>query len=213
VLVIFGGYKFNWDWTGFNRPSKTLWDWLQLLGVLAVPVVVGFGAVLFTIRQGKVADAEKIDNQHEAALQAYIDKMSDLLLEKKLRDSAEEDEVRKIARVRTLTILLSLDPKRKGSVLQFLHESGLIGKNNRVIYLSGANLSGANLMEARLSVANLEGANLERAYLSRADLSHVNLSNTDLTGAYLTGAKVTDQQLSKAKSLKGATMPDGSKHP
>ena len=32
----------------------------------------------------------------------YLDKMSELLLEKKLRDSAEEDEIRKIARVRTL---------------------------------------------------------------------------------------------------------------
>ncbi len=80
VLVIFGGYKFNWDWTGFNRPSKTLWDWLQLFGVLAIPVVVGFGAVWFTTRQGKVADAENKDNQRENALQAYIDKLSELLL-------------------------------------------------------------------------------------------------------------------------------------
>src|SRR5215469_1896623 len=24
ILAIFGGYEFNWDWTGFNRPSKTL---------------------------------------------------------------------------------------------------------------------------------------------------------------------------------------------
>src|SRR5215471_21737181 len=70
VMVIYGGYEFHWDWTGFNSPSKTLWDWLQLLGVLAVPVVVGFGAIWFTIRQGKVADAENKDNQRETALQA-----------------------------------------------------------------------------------------------------------------------------------------------
>jgi hypothetical protein len=33
------------------------------------------------------------------------------------------------------------------------------------------------------------------------------------TGADLRYAKVTDQQLAEAKSLEGATMPDGSKHP
>jgi hypothetical protein len=34
--------------TGFA--GKTLWDWLQLLAALAIPLVVGFGAVWFTIR-------------------------------------------------------------------------------------------------------------------------------------------------------------------
>jgi uncharacterized protein YjbI with pentapeptide repeats len=38
-----------------------------------------------------------------------------------------------------------------------------------------------------------------------------NLSDADLSRANLKGAKVTDEQL--AKSLKGATMPDGSIHP
>src|SRR6266851_5106140 len=98
IAFIIIGYWF--DWTGFNgnnkvtitrtisgtnagtvtrteeyQSGKGLWDWLQLLGVLAVPVVVGFGAVWFTTRQGKVADAENTDNQRETALQAYIDKM------------------------------------------------------------------------------------------------------------------------------------------
>jgi uncharacterized membrane protein len=100
--------------TGFA--GKTLWDWLQLISALAIPVVVGFGAVWFTTRQGKVADAENKDNQRETALEKYIDKMSELLLEKKLRDSAEEDEVRKIARVRTITILFQLDARRIGYI-------------------------------------------------------------------------------------------------
>ena len=37
--------------TGFA--GKTLWDWLQLLGILAIPVVAGFGAVWFTGEQRK----------------------------------------------------------------------------------------------------------------------------------------------------------------
>ncbi len=33
------------------QPGKTLWDLLQLLGVLAIPVIVGFGAAWFTQTQ------------------------------------------------------------------------------------------------------------------------------------------------------------------
>jgi uncharacterized protein YjbI with pentapeptide repeats len=258
---------------------------LQLLGALAIPVVVGFGAVWFTTRQGKVADAENTGNQRETALQAYIDKMSELLLGKNLRESVEKDEVRNIARVRTLTVLTRLDKVRKWSVLQFLYESdllnksglfnkfGLLDEDRPIIDLNGADLSGAilsyvSLTGVRLSGANLSHADLSRALLSDADLLSVNLSHAhlmradlsgaylsdgrligahlfaatmwgtdlshaylmgadlgkaslidvdlsgvNLTGAILSGATVTTEQLEKAKSLKGATMPDGSKHP
>src|SRR5947209_74598 len=108
TLFIFAGYWFNWTWTGFGaetsepkQHAKTLWDWLQLLAAFAIPVVVALGAAWFTAQQGKVSDAENTDNQREAALQAYIDKISELLLNNKLRESAEDAEVRKIARVRT----------------------------------------------------------------------------------------------------------------
>jgi hypothetical protein len=84
----------------------------------------------------------------ENALQAYIDKMSELLLHEKLRDSAEDDEVRNIARVRTLSVLRGLDGKRKGDVIQFLHESGLIDKDKCIINLINADLSKADLHAA-----------------------------------------------------------------
>jgi uncharacterized protein YjbI with pentapeptide repeats len=203
VLVLVGGYKFNWGWTGFNSPSKTLWDWLQLLGVLAVPVVVGFGAVWFTTQQGKVADAENKDNQRETALQAYIDKMSELLLHEKLRDSAEDDEVRKIARVRTLTILPGLDGNRKGSVIKFLYESGLIDKDKCIITLLGADLSDANLPRANLNHTNLAGTTLTRANLSgakfeNANLMFANLSGADLSSAYLGITNLLSANLTRA---------------
>jgi hypothetical protein len=49
VAFIFAGYWFGFSWTGFS--NKTLWDWLQLLGVLAIPVVVALGAAWFTRTQ------------------------------------------------------------------------------------------------------------------------------------------------------------------
>ena len=193
----------------------------------------------------KRAQAERditLYNQREQALQAYIDSISKLLLEKNLRESQPEDEVGKIARVRTLTVLPRLDGKRKGLVLEFLYESGLIYKGKCIIALSGADLSladmlltnlgkadltGARLVEANLKYANLlnaelggtnlRGANLTEANLTSATLYEADLLGADLTGTILTevdlrGATVTIEQLNKAKSLKYATMPDGTKH-
>jgi len=59
--------------------------------------------------------------------------------------------------------------------------------------------------------------NLTDADLSDAALQYGNLSSADLTGADLTGADLTEakgwtkQQLSAARSLEGATMPNGEK--
>ncbi len=198
IALIIAGYWF--DWTGFNgynqvtiahttsgpsagtvvrtevyQPGKSLWDWLQLLGVLAIPVVVGFGAAWFAAQQGKVSDRENTDNQRETALQAYIDSMSELLCDKELRKSKPEDEVRTVARVRTLTVLPRLDGSRKASVLNFLYESGLIQKDHIVVDLHGAdlreaNLFGASLKEANMSRTNLHGAGLNFVGLNGADL-------------------------------------------
>ena len=286
IAFIVAVWKFGWDWTGFTagaskitisstsngtttatelQPARTLWDWLGLLATLAIPVVVGLGAAWFTAQQGKVSDAENTDNQRETALQAYIDKMSELLLHEKLRDSAEEDEVRNIARVRTLTVLRGLDAIRKASVLQFLYESSLIAKSKHIIDLNGADLRGAELVgaflnetdlsgadfrEADLREADLKGTILYKANLSRADLSGADLNGADLRGCRLIGTNLYQTDLSntdlrgsdlnratpskaifykanlkdvtgitieelekKAKSLKGTTKPDGSKHP
>jgi len=239
-LFIFPAYIFDWDWTGFNpgtsqiditstpagsykatifQSGKTLWDWLGLLGTLAIPVVVGLGAAWFTAAQARASDRENTDNQREAALQAYIDKMSDLLLDKRLRESQSEgeipegekrskpelNEVRRIARVRTLTVLRKLDGNRKATVLQFLHESGLINKDNPIIALSGgdlshANLSNANLRQANLSEvdltnANLSGTQLYDARLTNSVLRELDLSETGLIGADLGGADLTGTKL------------------
>src|SRR5207244_3060680 len=69
--------------TEVYQPGKTLWDWLQLLSVLAVPVVVGFGAVWFTTRQNHDLEVAT-DNQRETHLQAYISSMSELMLHENL---------------------------------------------------------------------------------------------------------------------------------
>lgn len=187
----------------FQR-SKTLWDWLQLLIIPVVLAVAGY-VINLTISKSeheateqraqsereaaaKRAETEqKIaeDNQRETALQAYIDKMSELLLEKHLRESQPEDEVRTLARVRTLTTLHRLGGKRKGSVIQFLHESKLIDQDNSVISLEGANLREINLLSFDLTGANLYKADLFRADLTGCILTKANLIEADLREAKL----------------------------
>ncbi len=76
------------------------------------------------------------------------------------------------------------------------------------VYQRGADLLGADLSKAILDLAELIEADSGFAYLSEANLSEANLSEANLSEA-----KVTVEQLDTAKSLQGATMPDGSKHP
>jgi Pentapeptide repeats (8 copies) len=204
IVVVIIGYIFHWDWTGLVpytspphplgsdfQPGKTLWDWLQLL---IIPVVLAVGGYLFNYTASKNEQKNTqlhnqterdiaADNQREEALQSYIDKMSELLLEKQLRESKPDDEVRKIGRVRTLTVLPRLDSIRKRSTLLFLHESGLIAKEDK------------NIID------------LSNADVSNTDLSRANLSNTDLSEA-----KVTTQQLDTTRSVARAILPDGTKH-
>jgi Pentapeptide repeats (8 copies) len=91
-------------------------------------------------------------------------------------------------------------------------------------YLSEAYLSNAFLFDAYLSRADLKRADLSPALLRGADLSHAKLSNANLRGAILSDAYlgyaylgyargVTNEGLEQqAKSLEGATMPNGQKY-
>lgn len=218
IMSFIGGYWFKWEWTGFR--VKTEWDWLNLLGVLAIPVVVALGAAWYTAQQGKVSDRENKDNQREAALQTYIDKMSALLLNNDLRESQPGTEVRNIAQILTLTVLRRLDEERKGIVLQLLQDAGLIRKDKLVITLKNANLSGVKLRGGNLRGSNLAGANLVEAKLNAVDFSEANLSGAELTkaelsvsnfhranlaGTHLAGADLAEANFSEAK-LTGAFL-------
>ena len=130
----------------------------------------------------------------DTALQSYLDGMTKLIMDNNLANSKERDEVRTLANARTSTVLESLDPQHKRSVLNFLYSSNLIDAKTPVIKLSSADLEGVDLRHDNLRNANLSGASL----------SYANLSDT---------RRVTNKKLEKqAKSLEGATMPDGTKH-
>jgi len=66
--------------TGFE--TKALWDWMELL---IIPLVLAIGAFFLNQSERETERETAKDRQQEAALQAYIDNMSELLLKEKLR--------------------------------------------------------------------------------------------------------------------------------
>jgi hypothetical protein len=197
---------------------------------LIVPVVIGGGGLWFNRQQQERQQADnqrqqeralEVESQHaqDAALQAYLDQLSQLLLDKNkpLSETQPGDNLRVVARARTLTILPSLDRGRKANILQFLYEAHLISRGHSVVSLKGAFLSEAYLGEAYLSGADLNGARLRGAYLIGAelidaDLGEADLTHADLSEADLTGARVTYEQLAKYRTLENATMLNGQKY-
>jgi uncharacterized protein YjbI with pentapeptide repeats len=205
--------KTGWPgWTGFR--GKTVWDWLQLL---IVPLVLAGVGLWFTMNQD--ARQQQIEDQRaqDAALQAYLDQMSELILQRNLLESEWADPTHTLAQARTSTAILRLDSEHNESVTRFLTDTGLsgywewprsgeapvsllIGIDLQNAQLSNADLRGADLSDANLRDADLSNANLPEAYLSRADLR-----DTDLSGAYLSGAELSDANLNGA-DLEGADL-------
>jgi uncharacterized protein YjbI with pentapeptide repeats len=213
-------------WTGFR--GMTVRDWLQLLVVpLALVVISLLFAAQQDQRQQNIEDqraqqAQKIENQRaeaerelavqsaqDEALKAYLDQMSGLILEKDLRESKEDSEVRTLARARTLTVLGRLDPSRKAAVMGFLDEANLTRKvdgKDPVIALAGADLSGVNLSKAGrhspryVGFTDLSGADMSYADMSGADMSYADMSGTDLSWADMRGADL------RGADLRGANL-------
>lgn len=248
ALVILYGYLTRRGWVGVA--DKRFWDYLELL---IVPAALALGVYWLNRaqsereREAEAAQRERaleVENQRaqEAVLQAYLDRMSELLLDKNLHKKDNPyDPTRVTARARTLAVLRQLDGHRKRVVLLFLRESRLINSkarcwggqlaaHARLVGLENADLRNADLKGARListlrrEAVSLEGADLENADLAdadleRADLRKVRLKDTNLKkaclkGADLRGAKgITNEGLARqAASLEGATMPNGQKY-
>ncbi|MFN6571109.1 pentapeptide repeat-containing protein [Dendronalium sp. ChiSLP03b] len=216
--------------TEYFQSGKTLWDWLGLAGTLAIPIVLFQFERREQKRADKQAEAEKEgaekqaqlekaiadNNLREEALEAYIDRMSELLLEKNLKvsDPLRGDTAFDVARARTLSVLRRLDKdgERKGSVIQFLIDTELISELNlsntnlNGAILINANLTGANLIRAKLISANLTSANLIKAHLDDAIFNDANINGATLDYASLTRASFTHTNLTQAQISHGQLM-------
>jgi hypothetical protein len=247
-------------WTRRDPGGMTVRDWLLIVGALLVPFVIALGIWGITWQLDKLENqraqqAQKLENQRaeverelaeqraqDEALQAYLDQMSQLILDRKLLEVEQGDPmhepgdpVHTLAQARTSTAILRLDAEHNESVTHFLINSGLAVRSKtsaRLLRgstlshatlsgahlpnadLGGANMIGADLSEANLFGADLSGANLIGADLSRANLSEANLIGANLDNANLSGADgITNAELEQqAVSLVGADMPNGQQY-
>jgi uncharacterized protein YjbI with pentapeptide repeats len=230
-----------------HKPTRSLWDWLQLL-LIPVILVAGFGWLSFQQaqlnlqlnRQQQDTALQVTDAQQQTTiLSNYEAHISDMMLHDGLRTSQPNSTVALVAEVDTATALRQLEPAGKGNLLRFLYETTLINNDTHVIglseldahnanlvnidlrdtYLFGLDMHGSDMQGINLSFATLNYVSLVNSNLAGANLQGCDMRNTDLTGANLSGAnlkdatELTDAQLAKARSLTGATLPDGSLHP
>jgi hypothetical protein len=125
-----------WRWTGLGE--KKGWD---IATGLSIPLIVFGGGVLFNYLNGKQQQEVAEQKQKDELLKTYINDMKGFLLDKyhPLKDLNKNGESKGIARTITLTTLAQLHSKqneknsekqeynqRKGFIMQFLFESGLI---------------------------------------------------------------------------------------
>lgn len=164
----------------------------------------------------EVADQRAQDD----LFQGYLDRMSKLIIDDKLREAEPRSDASVVAQEHTRAVLRRADPKHKGIIVRFLSDSGLIrrrwlqgrGDAAPVLSLRGFDLTNADLSRANLSAApetNIPTyvVDLQATDLSGADLSNAGLRLIDLRNANLTGVDLSNAMLFQA-NLSGANLSD-----
>jgi uncharacterized protein YjbI with pentapeptide repeats len=256
IGFVAAAYWRHWTWTGFTelgsgeegeaaQPAKRLWDWLQLL---LIPLALAAAAFVLNqlqsdrehqredrqaaaerLREDRRVAAERLgtnERTHEEVLRAYLQQISQLMLDRELLRSAELSEVRAVARTLTLTAVRRLDGERKGLVVRFLLEARLINGDDPKVDLRNADLrytalQGATIPQqatrlraivrrenprrTSLTNANFSGADLRGADLRRADLRRANFFGADLRKVALSDARLHGADLTYA-DLRGTDL-------
>jgi uncharacterized protein YjbI with pentapeptide repeats len=195
-----------------EQSPKTFWDLLNLFSVLGIPLAV----YLF-----QIGAQEKAENDLcEAALQQYIDRISDALVDTQRKaqifspNPGNCNEL-DVIRVRTITTLRRVESntERYHRVFEFLRDTELLtilfkkAKALKNIHFSNLDLSDIDFSDAVLQKLNFSGAILENATFINADLKSANfyktnLQSTDFTQAILKGSDLSWADLSGAKLIK-----------
>ncbi len=227
------------------RTAKTLWDWLQLL---VVPLVLALAAFalnaaqadrdrrqedrraaqqrVFDQRRAEREQANAQDRAREDTLRTYLRQMSQLITDSGLaapRHPADPD-TKALARTLTLVALRRLDGPRKGVLVQFLAEAGLImqtvpwyrtsrgwragaiSRSQPRVSLVGADLRGAvmpiHLGSEFVSGPRGTGLRSRAAAFEDADLRAADFRGRDLTGVSFRRADLRGARFDRA-SLSG----------
>ena len=231
-LVLFQRFVLgftNWaDFTGFgeylgkipkeNR-GKTLWD---ILEILLIPAFLSAGVIWLNWKIRSTEKEKVEEQQREIALQMFIDKMS--IFVRGREDTPLNQRERILSRTYTITTLRMLDGFRKGILIQFLFEAGLLNiqtenplnlrwadfsnsqmdylvllfSNFRGCYMKNASMKNVFMRGSNLSRANLDCVNFQNAYLKMTDFSNSSLVEANLDNAVLSYANFYAADLNSA---------------
>ena len=156
--------------TDYVRP-KTPSDRKDLVNVFVVSGAVVIAFLTATAALGNLyisrrnLEQQRIIEERrfqDDALQTYYTQLGDLLTEHALKKTKPEDDVALLARAQTLTVMRRLDASRKGDLVRFLYDAGLISGDSAIVKLRRADLRGAFLGRADLRGAFFSEANLGR---------------------------------------------------
>jgi uncharacterized protein YjbI with pentapeptide repeats len=168
---------------------------------LGIPPSVSLGALLAFLSnyilqksrdraQTEREQSLEIERQQDAALAAYTEKISELMIEKDLHERSKDPHARRVAQALTISILMRLDSLHKRRPLKFVYTLGLIEKDKPLLNLRNASLDHADLSELSLRKAHLRRVDLRVTDLTGADLRGSDLGLADLRGAYLRSANL-----------------------
>jgi uncharacterized protein YjbI with pentapeptide repeats len=228
-ILIYIGYSLQWTGFGPRRTGdpKTLWEWLQLL---VIPTMLALGVFWLNQRQkqheDRIEQAQKereeeaaIQRAQDEALRAYLDQMSNLIVDRGMRKKTDDPDLRRLAQARTMAVLLGLDQDRKRRPLRLIYELSLIMKEEPILNLKNAGLDTADLSEITLHdaclrevdlrLANLSGADLKGSDLRGADLRGANLSNANLSDTVLVGANLLPYDETQPAKLNASSLSNG----
>lgn len=195
------------------RRSRTLWDLLELL---IVPAVLGFGVYLFQ-RIGANRDRARTelestrdreraeDERQEAALRGFMDRMGNLLAlasSSRRRSGRRQNQFNKLQKTLirgyVLNSVPSMIPERKKAIINFLYESDMIKSVEPEISLRDADLRSVDLTILRGKEAQFEEINLAESNLGDANFALANMKSAVFTDATLEQANFTGTQLHNA---------------
>lgn len=219
-------YFSDAKWTGFK--GKTLFQWLNILGVFAVPLLIG----MLSLQQGENAEKDRKaqqeiveEKQRHEIMTNYLQQMTQLMLKHKLTSPDATEEVRTVARAITLNASRQLDGSRKALLLKFLYEAKLIrqcqsafdpskvfdplkAKDLKTAIISSSIEPNCQKTIVKLSDVKLEETKFDSPIqltgvdLTKASLVNAELPNVGLNNADIQGSNLMDADLSGAFLIK-----------
>ncbi|MBW4450066.1 MAG: pentapeptide repeat-containing protein [Spirirestis rafaelensis WJT71-NPBG6] len=209
-----------------EESAKSLWDWLELSSVLAIPIVLylfqtneerrsqkrvelqkkqadELAKTEVKIEKDKAEQLEKIEkdkaesNLREEAFQIYIDRMSEILTNKTNQSQLFSDEY-KDNPVKDIVRI------RTTTILRRLEKDK--ERQYRILhFLDDAELLGFLFRNANLGSINLSGLSLPNIDFTGANLSKANLSEANLSDLYLCSTNLSGANLSNT-NFNGANL-------